>query len=245
MGDLTCAIAVIGDEILSGKYVDENARFAIDELRAAGVRLRRIEVIPDDVDDIAATVARLSARFDQVLTSGGVGPTHDDLTMAGIARGFGVGLTLHPRLVELCVGYFGAALTEPQQRLAQVPEGAELVDAPDLTVPVVRVRNVYVLPGVPSLFRQKLVALRPLLRGRPFVVGRVHLAVDETVVADRLAAIARAFPTVAIGSYPRFDDAAYALILTLEGRERDDVARVLAALAEALGDLVLRVDPPA
>jgi molybdenum cofactor synthesis domain-containing protein len=243
----TAAIAVIGDEILSGKYADENAPFAIAELRALGVRLRRIEVISDDLDDIAATVPALAARVDLLFTSGGVGPTHDDRTMAGIARGFGVALIHHPRMVDLLRRYLaGAEPTASQLRLAEVPDGAELLDAPGLGAPIVRFRNVHILPGVPSLFRQKLVALRDRLRSAPFVTGRLTLAVDETVIAERLAAVAARYPDLGFGSYPRFDDPVVHLVLTVEGKDAVRVEDALAELRAVLGDLVVELlhSPP-
>lgn len=242
--ETTAAIAIIGDEILSGKYADENSRLAIDELRALGVRLQRIVVLPDDEEDIGATVAELSRRFDLVLTTGGVGPTHDDVTMAGIARGFGVPVVRHPALVELLRRYYGGAPTDAQLRLAEVPDGAELIELPGLEAPAVRVRNVYVFPGVPSLFRKKLRALRDRFRAAPFVVARLFLAVDETVIADRLTKVAADHPTVSIGSYPRFDQAVFELILTIEGKDAGAVAAAHDALVAALGELVTRSERP-
>jgi molybdenum cofactor synthesis domain-containing protein len=240
--DRTAALVVIGDEILSGKFADENAPFAIGLLRGWGVRLRRIEVIPDDPDAIAAAVSTASGRYDAVVTSGGVGPTHDDVTMAGIARGFGVAVVEHPGILALLRRYYGDALTPAQRRLAEVPDGAELVDVPGNPAPVVAVRNVYVLPGVPSLFRKKLAALEPRLRGTPFHVGRLVLAVDETEIAERLTAAAAAHPDVAFGSYPRFDEEPVHLILTIEGKDPAAVARALADLADTLGALVTRIE---
>src|SRR5690242_8194892 len=131
----TAGIVVIGDEILSGKFVEENAAFLIGELRALGVELRRITVIPDDLDDIAATVRDASARFDHVFTSGGVGPTHDDVTMAAIARAFGTTVTRHPELEAKVRGYWQDRLAEANLRLADVPAGAELVYGKDLVWP--------------------------------------------------------------------------------------------------------------
>src|SRR6476661_5014343 len=145
----TAGIVVIGDEILSGTFADENASFLIRELRSLGVDLRRITVIPDVLEDIADTVPWCATRFDLVFTSGGVGPTHDDVTMAGIARGFGVGVARHPELERRVRAYWGDKLAEANLRLAEIPDGAELVFGKDTTWPVVCMRNVYILPGVP------------------------------------------------------------------------------------------------
>ena len=138
----TAGIVVIGDEILSGTFADENALFLIRELRSLGVDLRRITVIPDVLEEIADVVPWFSARFDHVFTSGGVGPTHDDVTMAGIARGFGVGVVRNPDLEGKVRGYWGAKLAEPNLRLADVPEGAELVYGRDSAWPVVSVPTI-------------------------------------------------------------------------------------------------------
>jgi len=162
----TAGIVVIGDEILSGKFSEENAAFLIGELRALGVELRRVLVIPDELDDIATTVVELSGRVDHVFTSGGVGPTHDDLTMAGISRGFGTRVVREPELEKRVRAYYGDRLVDANLRLADVPEGAVLVWGRDQLWPVVSYRNVYILPGVPTLFRRKFVDIRDVRSGR-------------------------------------------------------------------------------
>ncbi|MGH9936180.1 MAG: molybdopterin-binding protein, partial [Blastocatellia bacterium] len=123
----TAAIIVIGDEILSGKTEDQNARLLIGELRELGVALRRIVIIPDDVEEVAKAARDLSSRFDYVFTSGGVGPTHDDVTLAGVARAFDAPLIRHPNLEARLKTYFGADVDESRLRMADVPEGAELL----------------------------------------------------------------------------------------------------------------------
>src|SRR5256885_14278312 len=143
----TAGIILIGDEILSGKVVDENARFLIEELRELGVSLQRVTVIPDLLDEIAATVRDFSERFDHVFTSGGVGPTHDDLTMEGVARALGTSVVQHPELEQLLRGYYGDKLEERNLRMAEVPEGAHFVHGEQPTWPVIAFANVYILPG--------------------------------------------------------------------------------------------------
>jgi FAD synthetase len=243
--DTTAGIAIIGDEILSGKFADENARLLIPELRALGVRLRQIAVVSDDVDDIAETVARMASRYDVVFTSGGVGPTHDDVTMAGIAQAFDTKVVVSPVFEAMIARHYGPALGPSHRRLAEIPDGAELVYGPGLTVPVVCMKNVYILPGVPSLFRKKFLALRDRFRAAPFVVGRVVVSLDETELAERLTALAGAHPTVSFGSYPRFDDGAFHVIITAESKDPESARTAVAELAAALGDAVIRVDPPA
>src|SRR6185503_15576530 len=216
-------IGIIGDEILTGKFADENAAFLIGELRALGVDLRRIVVIPDVIDDIAATVPELAARFDVVFTSGGVGPTHDDVTMAGISKGFGTRVVREPVLEERVRAYWGARLAEPNLRLADVPEGAELVYGRDQVWPVVAYRNVYILPGVPALFRRKFIDIRDRFRAVAVTAARLYVDLEEGELAPHLDAIVAAFASVKIGSYPRFAERDFRVLVTLEGASGDDV----------------------
>ena len=151
----TAGIILIGNEILSGKIRDENAAYLCRELRALGVDVRRIAVIPDEVGLIADEVATFTKAFDLVFTSGGVGPTHDDVTIEGVARAMAVPVVRHPELVALLERYYRGKVTEAALRMAEIPEGAELVTGGTLRFPTVLMRNVYVLPGVPEIFRQK------------------------------------------------------------------------------------------
>jgi molybdenum cofactor synthesis domain-containing protein len=249
----TAGIVVIGDEILTGKFADENAAFLISELRMLGVELRRIVVIPDELDDIAATVVDVAARVTYVFTSGGVGPTHDDLTMAGIARGFGTRVVRHPELEAKVRGYWGDKLAEPNLRLADVPEGAQLVygplsaatNDPAALWPVVSYRNVFILPGVPALFRRKFVDIRDRFRAEPMAVARAYLNAEEGEIADDLHAIVAAFPAVKVGSYPRFAEKEFRVLVTFESRAMADVTGALAMLVERLGARVVKRDEPA
>ena len=241
----TAGIAIIGDEILSGKFADENAAFLIGELRSLGVDLKRIVMIPDELDEIAATVTDLAARFDHVFTSGGVGPTHDDVTIEGIARGFGVRVVREPELERRVRAYWGAKLADPNLRLADVPEGCELVYGKDQVWPVVAYRNVYILPGVPALFKRKFVDIRDRFRTDPVTTARVYVDADEGQIAADLDVVVAAFPSVKIGSYPRFSERDFKVLLTLEGRVTGDVAGALALLVERLGPRVVRRDAPA
>jgi molybdenum cofactor synthesis domain-containing protein len=244
-GVATAGIVVIGDEILTGKFADENARFLIGELRALGVELRRVTMIPDDVDDIATTVTSFAARFDYVFTSGGVGPTHDDLTMAGIAKGFATRVVRSADLEGRVRAYWGAKLSEPNLRLADVPDGAELVYGKDQVWPVVAYKNVYILPGVPALFRRKFVDIRDRFRAEPVTVARVYIDADEGQIADDLHAVVAAFPNVKIGSYPRFSEKDFKVLVTLEGKLAADVAGAQALLVERVGERVVRREEPA
>jgi molybdopterin-biosynthesis enzyme MoeA-like protein len=240
----TAGIVIIGDEILTGKFADENAVFLIGELRALGVELRRIVVIPDVIEDIAATVPDFAARFDHVFTSGGVGPTHDDLTMAGIAQGFGTRVVREPALEDKVRSYWGAKLADANLRLADLPEGAELVYGKDQIWPVVCYRNVYILPGVPALFRRKFIDIRDRFRSEPITVARVYLDAEEGSIAGDLDAVVAAFPSVRIGSYPRFSERDFKVLITLESFSAADVAGAQAMMVERIGPRVVRHEAP-
>ena len=240
----TAGIVIIGDEILTGKFADENAAFLIHELRALGVDLRRIDIIPDDVADIAATVAAASARFDYVFTSGGVGPTHDDVTMAGIAAAFNTTVMRHVGLEAKVRAYYGATLAEANLRLAEIPIGAALLYGQDKIWPVVAMRNVHILPGVPTLFRRKFVDIRDRFRDQPMTVARLYLDCDEGDIADIMTAIVATFPAVRLGSYPRFSERDFKVMVTFEGLDASSVTAAWQALTDAVGPRLVRTQPP-
>lgn len=240
----SAAIVVIGDEILSGKFADENAAFLIGELRTLGVDLRRITVIPDDIEEIAATVRDASARFDHVFTSGGVGPTHDDVTMAAIARAFGTTVTRHPELEAKVRGYWKDQLANANLRLADVPAGAVLVYGKDQIWPVVSYKNVYILPGVPTLFRRKFVDIRDRFRAAPVTAARLYIDLEEGELAPHLDAVVAAHAGVKVGSYPRFSERDFRVLVTLEGASFDEVSAAFAALASRLAGRVVRREEP-
>src|SRR5437899_11466007 len=160
----TAGIILVGNEILSGKIEDANAIYLCRELRRLGMDVRKIAIIPDDVDVIAAEVAAAHRAWDVVFTSGGVGPTHDDVTIEGVARALGVAVVRHPQLAGLLRQYYGERLNEAHLKMAEVPEGAELVGAESLRFPTIVMRNVYILPGVPEIFRRKFEAIRARFR---------------------------------------------------------------------------------
>jgi molybdenum cofactor synthesis domain-containing protein len=241
----TAAIVIIGDEILTGKFAEENAAFLIGELRALGVDLRRVVIIPDDPDDIAATVRELAGRVDHVFTSGGVGPTHDDVTIASIARGFGVAVVREPTLEAKIRGYWKAGLAEANLRLADIPAGATLVYGRDPVWPVVSLANVYILPGIPALFKRKFVDIRDRFRATPVTVARAYLDAEEGSIAADLDAVVAAFPAVKIGSYPRFAERDFQVLITFEGADPAAVAGALGLLGERLGAKVVRREEPA
>lgn len=243
MAGSTAAIVVIGDEILSGKFADENAAHLIRELRDLGVALRRIEIIPDDLEEIGTTVRATSERYDHVFTSGGVGPTHDDVTIEAIARAFGVAVVRHPLLEEMLRAYYGPRIEERNLRMAEVPEGAQMISADHPSWPVTSFRNIYILPGVPPIFRRKFDAIRERFRVAPFHARRVYCLADEGTLARHLDAVVADFPGIAVGSYPRVEAKDFRVLITLEGKDADTVAAATAALVARLPDtVVVRTD---
>jgi FAD synthetase len=239
----TAGIILVGNEILSGKIEDANAAYLCRELRTLGVDVRRITVIPDEVELIAREVAAASAAFDVVFTSGGVGPTHDDVTIEGVARAMEVAVVRHPTLVAMMDRYYTGRVTEAHLKMADVPEGAELVPADGLRFPAIAIRNVYVLPGVPEIFRQKFEAIRERFRDEPIHLKNVFVRIGEGTLAAYLNDLLRQFPALLLGSYPEFSNPDYRVKVTLESRDRAYVDEALAEFLRRLpGDSVVRVD---
>jgi molybdenum cofactor synthesis domain-containing protein len=235
MRQKTAAIVVIGNEILTGKSEDKNASFLITELHSLGVGLRRVVIIPDEIDVISATVRECADRFDYVFTSGGVGPTHDDVTIEGVARAFGCEVVRHPELEAMLRGFFGDGIDAARLRMADTPEGSELIKDENMRWPVLATRNVYVLPGVPELFRKKFEAIRERFRAEPFHVHTIYTQQDEFDIAPRLDAVAANHTEVDIGSYPTFTREDYKVKITIESKE-------LAAVERARDELLSLLD---
>jgi len=227
----TAGIVVIGNEILSGKVQDVNAAYLVRELRLLGVDVRKISVIPDDIEVIAAEVAVFSRQFDVVFTSGGVGPTHDDVTMEGIAKAFERRVIRHPELEHLLRSRYSGTLNEARLKLAEVPEGATLVAEDNIWFPVVTLENVYIFPGIPDLLRQKFERIKERFRDRPYVLRKVYVNESEGSIAERLHELLRQHPDLMLGSYPELHNPHYKVMLTLESK---DEAYVQAALNKLL-----------
>jgi len=236
MRQRTAAIVVIGNEILTGKSEDKNASFLIQEMHKLGVALRQILIIPDDVEVIASSVSECAKKFDYVFTSGGVGPTHDDVTIEGIARAFGREVVRHPELEAMLRSYFGDGIDAARLRMADTPENPELIRGGDIRWPVLAVENVYVLPGVPELFRKKFEAIRERFRAEPFYTDVIYTREDEFDIAPRLDDVAARNPEVDIGSYPTFSRDDYRVKITLESKQQ-------AAVERARDQLLLLLDP--
>jgi molybdenum cofactor synthesis domain-containing protein len=232
----TAGIILIGNEILSGKVIDANAAYLCRELRELGVEVRRIAVIPDEVALIAEEVAAFSKLFDLVFTSGGVGPTHDDVTIEGVARAMGVPVVRDPHLVGLLERYYRDALTDAALRMAEIPHGAELITGNGLRFPNIAMRNVYVLPGVPEIFRRKFDAMRERFRDAPIHLKNVFVRVGEGTLADYLNRLLGDFPLLLVGSYPELSNPEYQVKVTLESRDRGYLEQALADFLHRLPD---------
>ncbi|MDH3816931.1 MAG: molybdopterin-binding protein [Acidobacteriota bacterium] len=242
----TAAAIIIGDEILSAKVRDTNTPLLIDFFAELGVDLERVVVIGDELEGIAAEVATCSEKYDVVLTSGGVGPTHDDCTVRGVANAFGVGVVRHPDIEEMIRGYWGERFTESALRMAEVPEGARLFYGDDGLLPLVVFKNVYLFPGVPRLFAAKLPSLRGEISGTPKVVHGVFLNADESRVAPLLSQVADECSDVKIGSYPRFGEKTdHRLWISIEAIDADCVEAATDRLLDLLKDEeIVRVERP-
>jgi molybdenum cofactor synthesis domain-containing protein len=238
----TAGIVLIGNELLSGKVVDANAAYLCRQFRELGVEVRKVSVIPDEIDVIAREVREFQAAYSWVFTSGGVGPTHDDVTIEGIARGLGVPVVRHPELVARLTDVFRERLNEARLKMAEVPEGAELLAMDSLVVPVLAIANVFVFPGVPEIFRQKFEAIKERFREQPFLLRNVYVRIGEGTLAEHLNAMLDEFPALLCGSYPEFSNPEYKVRVTLESKEPDYLERALRFLLARLPlEAVVRV----
>jgi molybdenum cofactor synthesis domain-containing protein len=232
----TASAIVVGNEILSGKISEANVYELARVLRSSGVLLSRVVIIPDDGETIAREVSELRARFDYVITSGGVGVTHDDVTIAGVARAFGVPVVRDPELEALIRSHYGENVHENHLALANVPEGARKLMAEGFAWPLVAIENVYILPGIPEIFQRKLGILRAHLAkaAPPFVSRAVYTRMDEAVLKPLLDEVVARHPTVEVGSYPRWNDPKYETKVTFDGKDREAVDRAVEHFLELL-----------
>ncbi len=229
----TAGIIIIGDEILTGKVQDYNSFFMAQELWSHGIQLCRISIIPDIIDEIAGEARDFSSRFDYVFTSGGIGPTHDDVTIEGISKAFSVHPVVDATLQEFLTMKLGK-LSSEQLKMAEVPEGAELVNDENISFPLIKFRNVFILPGIPQLLRKKFLAIEKIFNEPAVHLKKVYLNESESSVAPVLTDIVKRYKNVKIGSYPVIDNEEYSVMVTIESL--DDMS-----LTTALKDLLEKV----
>jgi molybdenum cofactor synthesis domain-containing protein len=234
---------IIGNEILSGKITDKNTPLLIQSFRRSGIRLDRVVILPDEKETISNTVRDFSQRYDLVITSGGVGPTHDDITMESVAYAFDEPLVDNEEILTFLEERKGHQISEGLRRIARVPSSAQLLWGISPRWPVVYIKNVHMLPGVPSLFARCLETLCEQYAGAPFICHNVFVRVHEDSIVQALEQIVAAFPTVDIGSYPRYDHPDYKVRLTLEGESVDELNKAVDKLVQVLGkDTIYRID---
>jgi molybdenum cofactor synthesis domain-containing protein len=231
----TAAALLIGNELLSGKITEGNLFPLAKMLRARGIQLVRVSMIADDRKQIADELTRLRTEVDLVITSGGIGPTHDDVTIEAVADSFGVPSAVHPTLAEILRGFYQERMTDDHLRMALVPAGAELRSGKDAPWPNVVMGNVWLLPGIPELFRARLAILQEHVQGElEFHTRALQLQIDEIELKPLLDQIVQAHPSVEIGSYPKWFDPTYKTKVTFDAHDSASVELALAAFTGAL-----------
>ncbi len=238
LGDMsmvkTAGILVIGNEILSGKVVDTNSPHLCQELYALGVDVRRIAVVPDDIDIIAQDVAAFSRQFDHVFTTGGVGPTHDDVTIEAVARGMQRRVVVNAELEAILNERWGDRPDAARTKMASVPEGAELLMEPDLPIPVLQLKNVYIFPGIPQLFRRKFESIKERFRDLPYHGRQIYLTARESDFSHLLDQLVEEYPELQLGSYPEVGNPEYRVKLTLESKDETYLSQAFNRLLDLL-----------
>ncbi|SOC25888.1 competence/damage-inducible protein A [Stappia indica] len=220
-GIVTAAFLVIGDEILSGRTKDKNIGYLAEYLTAIGIDLSEVRVVPDVEERIVEAVRELSDRYTYVFTSGGIGPTHDDITADSMAKAFGVPIDHDPRAVEILRNFYPEGqLTEARLRMARIPQGADLIENSVSKAPGFRIRNVHVMAGVPSIMQAMLDAVAPTLKtGQRMLSETVDADLPESRIAASLREIQGAHPGVMIGSYPRSVDGRFSTQIVVRSRD--------------------------
>ncbi len=226
---------IIGDELLSGKVEESNSNFLIRELRKLGARLRALHVLPDDVPVLARFLREASEEQDYVVTSGGLGPTHDDRTMDAVAEAFNVELQQEETYEETLRNVYGNDVDDHVLSMARMPEGIEFEWGDMLDIPAARFRNVFILPGNPRLFRSKFSAIQDVLRSnQTFYCHRLYLDMSESSVTDLLETLQSDFPSVDVGSYPSPWNDEYQEMVTIESTSEYEVERASQALHDRM-----------
>jgi len=238
----TAGIVIIGNEVLSGKTQDINSHFFCTELRRLGVEVEKISTIQDEIELIGHEVATFSQRYDYVFTSGGVGPTHDDVTIDGIAHGFGLKVVRHPDIERRMRQRLGNQVNEARLRMANVPDGAKLLATEALFAPIVNIRNVYIFPGIPSILQERFHAIKEMFRDAPYYLKNVYVRYGEGVIAEMLNELLVKFPQLMLGSYPVLDVPEYKVKVTLESKDQSYLDQALQAFIASLpNDAVHRI----
>ena len=234
MTNPTAAILVIGDEILSGRTRDSNLHYLAGELTRAGIALREARIVADVHAEIVAALRALSGRYDHVFTTGGIGPTHDDITADAVAEAMGAKIGHRADAMALLQAHYdrsGLPFNEARQRMARIPEGARLIENPVSIAPGFSIGNVHVMAGVPNIFQAMVASVLPGLTGGPPLLSQ-NLRVDrgEGEVAEAFGALAAEFPDLSMGSYPFIQNGAYGTNLVIRGTDPGRLAEAMVRL---------------
>lgn len=238
----TAALIIIGDEILSGRTQDANTAYIADKLNEQGVRLKEVRVIPDDKQKIIDTVNELRAAHDYVFTTGGIGPTHDDITAESIAEAFGVELELSDAAYAELLAYYKdeSEITPSRKKMAMIPQGGKLIDNPVSGAPGINIGNVYIFAGVPRIMQSMFDAVAPTLTGgKPVESKSVTADLPESLIADGLAEIQARYNEISIGSYPQYKNGRFGTCLVLRGIDDEALNKAtqeVADLVKSLGE---------
>jgi len=239
----TAGIVIIGNEVLSGKTRDTNSHFFCTELRQLGVEVQKISTIQDDIEIIGKEVVTFSDCFDYVFTSGGVGPTHDDVTIEGVAHGLGLKVVRHPDIERRMRQRLGDQVNNARLRMANVPEGATLLATEAPFAAIVKIRNIYIFPGIPRILEERFHAIKESFRDTPYYLKNVYVRYGEGVIASILNELLVNFPHLMLGSYPVLDLPDYKVKVTLESKDSNYLDQALRAFIASLPvDAVHRVD---
>lgn len=240
----SAGIIIIGDEILSGMVRDTNSAFIIDNLRDIGIQTRRVLFIGDVIEEIGEAVKEFSRNYDLVFTSGGIGPTHDDVTIEAIAKGFSVGVVKNPVIIDKLRQIIGREPTEVQERMAFIPEGAEVVTDLEVGLPMIVFKNIYILPGIPKCLQRKMTLIKRILgSGRPPYVKKVYVNEHESMIANTLSDMASRDYSIKIGSYPTMDNLEYRVMVTFTGYDKDRLDQSVRRFVDSLSDKkVVRIE---
>jgi len=233
----TAALIVVGDEILSGRTQDKNIAQVASWLGVQGIRLREVRVVPDDMDAIIEAVNTLRARNDYLFTTGGIGPTHDDITVDAVAAALGVDVVIHPKARAILESYYTTrgGLNDARLRMARVPDGADLIENKVSGAPGIRAGNVYLMAGVPGITAQMLDGLTGQLEGGlPLLSTTVGCWVAESEIADLLRETEKAFDGVQIGSYPFFREGKTGANFVIRSVSEEQLGACAAVLTEGL-----------
>lgn len=237
MPNPTAAMLVIGDEILSGRTRDANMHHLAGELTRVGIDLKELRVVSDDGDAIVAAVQALSGAYDTVFTSGGIGPTHDDITAENVARAFGVHIDVREDARALLAAHYirvGQELNAARLRMARIPDGATLIDNPVSIAPGFTIENVHVMAGVPAIFKAMVESVLPTLTGgQPLISETLEIHRGEGDIAGPLAGLADRYPGLSLGSYPFQRDGKFGANIVIRGGDGTQVAAALAELKAA------------